>query len=280
MLILCLYDTDRLTEDDNGRQLLKEFSHHRQNAPVQSNHDEAEGEFEDSTSARILLSYLKRAVREDVCILHSINSRELEENCGTLQIAKDEININASDHAIKYIDSTTMIGDQEKSFDDLPCNFMLPEPITSPLNEDMLFMRVSSSTDALNKVKTASAPSYCPNSDSSIISMASSSGQNGIQLLLAAEQEAQHIVNAARTAKQARLKQAKEEAEKEIAEFRAQMEADFQRKVAESSGDSGANVKRLERETDAKIQHLKTEASRISHDVVQMLLRHVTTVKN
>lgn len=34
-------------------------------------------------------------------------------------------------------------------------------------------------------------------------------------------------------AKQARLKQAKEEAEKEIAEFRAQMEADFQRTVAE-----------------------------------------------
>ncbi|CAA3009476.1 V-type proton ATPase subunit G 1 [Olea europaea subsp. europaea] len=58
------------------------------------------------------------------------------------------------------------------------------------------------------------------------------------------------------------------------------MEADFQKKVAESSGDSGANVKRLEQETDAKIQHLKTEASRISHDVVQMLLRHVTTVKN
>lgn len=34
-------------------------------------------------------------------------------------------------------------------------------------------------------------------------------------------------------AKQARLKQAKEEAEKEIAEFRAQVEADFQRKVLE-----------------------------------------------
>lgn len=30
----------------------------------------------------------------------------------------------------------------------------------------------------------------------------------------------------------ARLKQAKEEAEKEIAEFRAQMEAEFQRKLA------------------------------------------------
>jgi len=35
------------------------------------------------------------------------------------------------------------------------------------------------------------------------------------------------------SAKSARLKQAKEEAEREIAEYRAQMEAEFQRKVAE-----------------------------------------------
>jgi hypothetical protein len=37
------------------------------------------------------------------------------------------------------------------------------------------------------------------------------------------------------SAKLARLKQAKEEAEKEIAEFRAQIEREFQRKVAEVS---------------------------------------------
>lgn len=48
----------------------------------------------------------------------------------------------------------------------------------------------------------------------------------------------------------------------------------------QSSGDSGANVKRLEQETEAKIQHLGTEAGRISDDVVHMLLKHVTTVKN
>ncbi|XP_020082014.1 V-type proton ATPase subunit G-like [Ananas comosus] len=104
--------------------------------------------------------------------------------------------------------------------------------------------------------------------------------QGGIQQLLAAEQEAQQIVNAARNAKLARLKQAKEEADKEIAEYRAHMEAEFQKKVAESSGDSGANVKRLEQETEAKIQHLKSQVESISCDVVQMLLRHVTTVKN
>ncbi|CAB4284290.1 unnamed protein product [Prunus armeniaca] len=111
-------------------------------------------------------------------------------------------------------------------------------------------------------------------------SMASNRGQGGIQQLLAAEQEAQHIVNAARSAKMARLKQAKDEAAKEIAEYRAQMELEFQKKVAASSGDSGANVKRLELETQQKIKHLSTEAARISSDVVQMLLKQVTTVKN
>lgn len=95
-----------------------------------------------------------------------------------------------------------------------------------------------------------------------------SRGQNGIQLLLTAEQEAQQIGNAARNglysclttgltsrvkhtihvfhefqlfihsrflfaAKLVRLKQAKEEAEKEVAEFRAKMEADYQRKLTE-----------------------------------------------
>ncbi|KAM5559815.1 V-type proton ATPase subunit G [Rosa sericea] len=109
---------------------------------------------------------------------------------------------------------------------------------------------------------------------------ASNRGQGGIQQLLAAEQEAQHIVNAARNAKLARLKQAKEEAEREIADYRAQVEREFQKKVAASSGDSGANVKRLEVETAEKINHLSTEGSRISGDVVQMLLKHVTTVRN
>lgn len=47
----------------------------------------------------------------------------------------------------------------------------------------------------------------------------------------------------------------------------------------QSSGDSGANVKRLEKETDEKIQHLQTEADRISLDVVEMLLKHITSVK-
>ncbi|KAL4338933.1 hypothetical protein AHAS_Ahas12G0259700 [Arachis hypogaea] len=71
-----------------------------------------------------------------------------------------------------------------------------------------------------------------------------------------------------------RLKQAKEEADKEVAEYRAQLEREFQQKVSDSTGDSGANVKRLEHETEGKIHHLKTEAARISDDVVAMLLKY------
>ncbi|XP_010433869.1 PREDICTED: V-type proton ATPase subunit G2 [Camelina sativa] len=102
----------------------------------------------------------------------------------------------------------------------------------------------------------------------------------GIQQLLAAEHEAQQIVNAARTAKMTRLKQAKDEAETEIAEHKTSTEQGFQRKLEATSGDSGANVKRLEQETDAKIEQLKNEASRISKGVVEMLLKNVTTVNN
>eukprot|EP00252_Welwitschia_mirabilis_P003997 TRINITY_DN1411_c0_g1_i1.p2 TRINITY_DN1411_c0_g1~~TRINITY_DN1411_c0_g1_i1.p2 ORF type:complete len:111 (-),score=35.30 TRINITY_DN1411_c0_g1_i1:268-600(-) len=107
-----------------------------------------------------------------------------------------------------------------------------------------------------------------------------SKGQGGIQLLLAAEQEAQNIVSSARSAKMARLKQAKDEAEKEIADFRRKKEIEFQRKLSESSGDSGSNVKRLEEETKIKIAHLKKEADRVSPQVVAMLMKYVTTVRN
>ncbi|XP_059461663.1 V-type proton ATPase subunit G1-like [Corylus avellana] len=109
--------------------------------------------------------------------------------------------------------------------------------------------------------------------------MDSFKGQGSIQLLLTAEQEAQHIVSSARNLKIARLKQAKEEAEKEVALYRSHMEAEFQKKISETSGSSGANVKRLEEETEGKIQYLNKSASRISNEVTGMLIKYVTTVK-
>ncbi|PRQ58820.1 putative vacuolar (H+)-ATPase G subunit [Rosa chinensis] len=100
---------------------------------------------------------------------------------------------------------------------------------------------------------------------------------NTVQQLLTVEQEVQQILNASRNAKTAKLKQAKEEAEKENADFHAQMEVDFQRKHAEGGGHSGP-LKRIEQETEA-FHHLKIDAARISNDIVRMLLEY-TTVTN
>ncbi|CAJ1827206.1 unnamed protein product [Sphenostylis stenocarpa] len=101
-------------------------------------------------------------------------------------------------------------------------------------------------------------------------------GQGGIQMLLTAEQEAQHIVSMARNLRTQRLKQAKEEAEKEAAQYRSHMEDEYQKSISETTGSSGSNVKRLEEDTEAKINHLKTSTSKVSSEVVDMLLKKRT----
>ncbi|KAI3464350.1 hypothetical protein Pfo_021013 [Paulownia fortunei] len=104
-------------------------------------------------------------------------------------------------------------------------------------------------------------------------------GQGGIQMLLTAEQEAQHIVTAARNLKMSRLKQAKEEAETEVANYRSHLEAEYQKGISESYGSSDSTVKRLEAETEANIQSLKGRASNVSPEIVKMLLKYITTVR-
>ncbi|GKB21829.1 V-type proton ATPase subunit G1-like protein [Tanacetum coccineum] len=103
--------------------------------------------------------------------------------------------------------------------------------------------------------------------------------QGGIQQLLVAEQEARQIVNAARTAKMNRLKQAKDEAEEEVAKYREQMENEYRKTISESTGFSGTNVKRLDDETAKKIDQLKKKAGKVSPEVIKMLMTQVTVVK-
>ncbi|XP_034677454.1 V-type proton ATPase subunit G 1-like isoform X1 [Vitis riparia] len=113
----------------------------------------------------------------------------------------------------------------------------------------------------------------------STFSMDSMKGQGGIQMLLTAEQEARQIISNAKNLKLTRLKQAKEEAEREVKLYHSNMEAAYQKKISETSGSSGSNVKRLDEETAMRIQSLKESASRVSSDVVAMLIKHVTAVE-
>lgn len=104
-------------------------------------------------------------------------------------------------------------------------------------------------------------------------------GQDGIQRLLAAEQEAQAIVAKARKAKTDRLKQAKDEAEREIAAYKTEREAEFRRKVSEDSSSSQDNVTRLAEESARAVKAIQDSVMQKKKDVVDMLLLHVTNVK-
>ncbi|MQL87702.1 hypothetical protein Taro_020248 [Colocasia esculenta] len=99
------------------------------------------------------------------------------------------------------------------------------------------------------------------------IAMDSIRGQSSIQMLLTAEQDAQKILSGARKIKTERLRQAKEEADQEAAAYRSSLEREYQRKLAEGTGNSSSNVKRLEEETNHKIQELKDTAKSVSSEV-------------
>ncbi|KAL3531930.1 hypothetical protein ACH5RR_005451 [Cinchona calisaya] len=100
-----------------------------------------------------------------------------------------------------------------------------------------------------------------------------------VRVLLATEHEAQQIVNAAKAERLGKIQQAKEEAENAIAGHRAEMEVEFQKRVAEDTDDLGANMKRLEQETEKRINHLQFEADRVRRDIACMLFKNVTTVR-
>ncbi|CAI9759222.1 unnamed protein product [Fraxinus pennsylvanica] len=135
---LCLYDTERLIEDNNGRRSLEDFPHYHRNSSAQSDHDEADDEFYDSTSPRILLHYLESSVREDVYVVFIQEIveewKKTVERFTNKSISDEEINENTSDQAIKYTDSNAH---------QILNQIHIPEPITSPLNEDvyMVFLR-------------------------------------------------------------------------------------------------------------------------------------------
>eukprot|EP00268_Persea_americana_P044389 TRINITY_DN44885_c0_g2_i1.p1 TRINITY_DN44885_c0_g2~~TRINITY_DN44885_c0_g2_i1.p1 ORF type:complete len:129 (-),score=14.49 TRINITY_DN44885_c0_g2_i1:322-708(-) len=125
-----------------------------------------------------------------------------------------------------------------------------------------------------------------------------------------------------------RLKEAKDEAEREAANYRSYLETEFQKKVSDvglfncsfavciltnkkpysfnvfflvilcrhvrfhilvwafslmlslqSSGFSGSNLKRLEEDTEKKINNLKSASNSVSPDVVGLLLKCVKTIR-
>ncbi|KIY99836.1 V-type proton ATPase subunit G 2 [Monoraphidium neglectum] len=100
----------------------------------------------------------------------------------------------------------------------------------------------------------------------------------GIQNLLSAEAEAGKIVAEARKAKQERLRQAKAEAEREIAAYRAEREGGYQKKLSETTSGAAATSDRLHKETEQAIKQVQSDVAASKGSVVDMLVRYATTV--
>lgn len=99
------------------------------------------------------------------------------------------------------------------------------------------------------------------------------SRQESIQRLLAAEEEAQNIVNKARQLKASKLKSSKEQAEREISNYRNTCEQSYQRSVQQRSGDVGANANKLQAETGMKSNAIKAGIERLKPEFVDMLIK-------
>jgi len=106
----------------------------------------------------------------------------------------------------------------------------------------------------------------------------SDSAHVGIQKLLEAESQASEVVAQAKKDKVMRLKQAKEEAENEIAAYRALREEQFQKYKNERMGDSGEYTKKIQLETDNAMRNIQISMDANKEKIITSLLQSVTTV--
>eukprot|EP01087_Luapelamoeba_hula_P015405 TRINITY_DN459_c0_g1_i1.p1 TRINITY_DN459_c0_g1~~TRINITY_DN459_c0_g1_i1.p1 ORF type:complete len:117 (-),score=38.74 TRINITY_DN459_c0_g1_i1:42-392(-) len=102
--------------------------------------------------------------------------------------------------------------------------------------------------------------------------------QQGIKKLLQAEQKAQELIAKARRDKGAKLKQAKDEAEKEIDAYRARREAEYAEYEGKFGSTSVDYAKQLEVKTEQEIREMQQGVKQGRDPVIQMLLECVANV--
>ena len=107
------------------------------------------------------------------------------------------------------------------------------------------------------------------------------SAQNsaGIQTLLDAEREASKIVQKAREYRTKRVREARDEAKKEIDAYRKNKEEEFKKFEAEHTQGNKQAEDEANREADAKIGEIQAAGKRSQSKVVDDLLKAVLEVK-
>eukprot|EP00118_Oscarella_pearsei_P024719 m.306652 g.306652 ORF g.306652 m.306652 type:complete len:117 (+) comp41453_c0_seq1:32-382(+) len=107
--------------------------------------------------------------------------------------------------------------------------------------------------------------------------MASHSTQ--VQQLLAAEKKAAEIVSGARRSKTRRLKEAKEEAAREIEAYRKEREAGHQKQKQQHLGSKDTFEAQIRADTELKLRESKAEIEANQEQVIARILELVQDIK-
>eukprot|EP00617_Octactis_speculum_P024033 CAMPEP_0185743386 /NCGR_PEP_ID=MMETSP1174-20130828/1073_1 /TAXON_ID=35687 /ORGANISM="Dictyocha speculum, Strain CCMP1381" /LENGTH=108 /DNA_ID=CAMNT_0028416009 /DNA_START=17 /DNA_END=343 /DNA_ORIENTATION=+ len=108
--------------------------------------------------------------------------------------------------------------------------------------------------------------------------MATTGVPSGIQELMAAETRATTIVKEARDQKVEKMKQAKQQANSIIEEYRQQMEAEFLAKTQDLEVKDDST--KIQEQTSAEIQKMKGDYAANKEATIEMMLNYVCTVSN
>ncbi|KAI1438430.1 vacuolar ATPase [Xylaria sp. CBS 124048] len=107
----------------------------------------------------------------------------------------------------------------------------------------------------------------------------SAQNSTGIQTLLDAEREASKIVQKARELRTKRVREARDEAKKEIEAYRKAREEEFKKFEAEHTKGNKEAEDEADKEADAKITEIKAAGQKHQGQVVADLLKGVLDVK-
>ena len=103
-------------------------------------------------------------------------------------------------------------------------------------------------------------------------------GADGIQKLLQAEQSAQSIIQAARQEKSTKIKQAQQEAEKEVSSYKTQRDDAYKSMMEQGRGDAEGRQSQLQKETEQSIKDIENSVSSKKADVTKSIVKWVTSV--
>ncbi|EQB51762.1 V-type ATPase [Colletotrichum gloeosporioides Cg-14] len=128
-------------------------------------------------------------------------------------------------------------------------------------------------------VSATAAADVIPSEDSVLTYSQSAQNSAGIQTLLDAEREASKIVQKAREFRTKRVKEARDEAKKEIEAYRNSKEDEFKKFESEHTQGNKQAEDEANKEAEGKIKEIKDAGKKSQDKVVADLLKAVFEVK-